>query len=107
MAATKWSQINSTDQYKLTYPLTLKTSDKTITLPKGAEATLTESTELSMIKVQLQKFQLKDCADKQIETDLELVSNSNSVSANMSKGCVLEVFIEKQDENSKSFFNVL
>lgn len=113
LASTKWSGLSVGETYRLGKELNLQTgSESKILLSKGSRVKLIESEDLDMIKVNFQRYQLENCENKNyknLETELELINNkkskkqTHSVGVNLSKGCILEVFVEKKDTSLESF----
>lgn len=101
---TKWRELKPGERYKLSQEI--KFEDSKFTIQKGTRLKLIESTPLNMIKVQLLRYQVANCEKQNLETDLELVpvkgNKDAAVGVNLSKGCILEVFVEKKDLGGES-----
>lgn len=99
-----WKDLIKGERYKLGQ--SIKFEDTGFSIKKGTRVKLIESTPLNMIKVQLHRYKISDCSKKEVETDLAMVSvrgdKDAAVGINMSKGCILEVFVEKKDLNKES-----
>jgi len=105
-AQNSWSELKPGERYRLNQEITLQSKEKAIHIKKGTKVKLIESTQLNMIKVHLQRYEVDDCIAESVESDLELVNikgnKQTSVGVNMSKGCILEVFVEKKDFQKQS-----
>lgn len=106
--ASTWESISEGRSYKLMQDLKIEDGKKELFLSKGTRLKALEVSELNMIKVNFQKYQVQNCPDETLETDLELVpvdikGTKLSVGVNMTKGCILEVFVEKKDVEKASF----
>ena len=105
-AQKSWDKLKTGERYKLIQNLNFQSKDRTFRIKKGTKLRLVENTSLSMIKVQLHRYKIDNCVEGDLESDLELVSIKGnkdlSVGMNMSKGCILEVFVEKKDFKNKS-----
>jgi hypothetical protein len=82
-----------------------------IELPLGANLKLQEKISLSMIKVELLKFDVSEyCSDSNFTTDISLIDIKQAngkvvtVGADIAEDCLLEVYVETSDYYSISFF---
>jgi hypothetical protein len=106
--ASTWQSISEGKSYKLKQDLKIEGENKALLLSKGTRLRALEVSELNMIKVNFQKYKVQNCPDKTLETELELVpvkveGKKLSVGINMTKGCILEVFVENKDVEEASF----
>lgn len=101
-----WDKLEPGNRYKLNQNLNFKTSNQKISFKKGTRLKLVESTSLNMIKVQLQRYEIDGCKNQNIQTDLAFVpingDEQKAVGINLSKGCILEVFVEKKNLQNES-----
>ena len=108
-AEVQWNRQKVFTTYKLTESLKIKSDTKVISLKKDSNLELVEVSELSMIKVFLHKYKVTPCPNKKFVTDLQLIEvkqdeqDSIVVGVNMAKNCQLEVFIDVNEYNLKSF----
>jgi hypothetical protein len=104
-ATLNWSDLVEGSKYKLSKKINFQNIDSNISFPKNTQLKLIETSELSMIKVHLYKYQILNCRHETVESDLELVKSSREVSVgvNLVKRCILEIFVELKDYQTKSF----
>lgn len=108
-AKTKWNAQEVSKIYKTTKTITLEFDDEKYKLPRGTQFELIEVSDLNMIKVHLHKYKIDKCPSKEIETDLQLVnvrqsrSRKTSVGVNLTKGCVVEIFVDMKEYSTFSF----
>lgn len=115
-SALKWSEQNENQIFKLTQSIKInifndKFEEVEHVISKDSKFELIEVSNLNMIKVHLHKYKISNCPSLINETELELVkikqpSGSDkikSVGVNLTKNCILEVFIDMEDYNSYSF----
>lgn len=105
----KWSGLKIGQIYQSDINLILDLSTNAEkNIPKNSEFKLIESSELNMIKVRLHKFHWLNCLDENHkEVELTLIKSNamkGTVGVNLTKDCIVEVFIEKKDYNTVSFF---
>lgn len=105
-----WNDLRLQTNYTLNQDIILTLDEKEFIIPIKTKLTLVEDSILHMIKVRLQKFKLLKCPSHNLSTDLELVTvlqsnnSEKSVGANLAKNCILEVYIELEDQFTNSFF---
>ena len=110
LAASNWQTVKEGENYKLKKSLAIKSHGKVLKIKRGTSLKLVKTTSLNMIKVNHQKYQIKNCKNKKLETELELVpvsqknQDSVSVGVNLVKGCFLEIFVENKDIKANNFF---
>jgi hypothetical protein len=110
LAASNWQTVIEGENYKLKKPLDIKSNGKVLQIKRGTSLKLVKTTTLNMIKVSHQKYQIKNCKNTKLETEVELipVSQKNkeivSVGVNLVKGCFLEIFVENKDIKANNFF---
>lgn len=79
-----------------------------IKLSKETVFILKDQFPLEQIKVEFFKFKLKKCSNPNIETEMILIDpkqkDDNSVGVQITKDCILEVFVEFKDLYDQSFF---
>lgn len=101
-----WDKLEPGNRYKLNQNLKFNNKDKKVVFKKGTRLKLVESTSLNMIKVQLQRYKIDNCESENLQTDLEFVpvngDEQKAVGVNLSKGCILEVFVEKKNLGHES-----
>jgi hypothetical protein len=104
-APLSWSELAEGSKYKLSKKIVFQIVDSEVSFPKDTQLKLIETSELSMIKVHLYKYEILNCSKRTIESDLELIQSSKNVSVgvNLAKKCILEVFVELKDYKTKSF----
>ena len=104
----KWQSQEVNSAYKTIKLITLQLDEKLYAIPKGSRFELIEISNLNMIKVHLHKYKISNCPANNIETDLQLIlvkqpRGSTSVGVNLTRGCVVEVFIDMKEYNTNSF----
>jgi hypothetical protein len=116
LATSNWQSVVEGENYKLKESLTIPSKGKILEIKRGTSLKLVKSTSLNMIKVNHQKYQIKNCKNSMQESELELipvpqkgqgsvsVSVSVSVGVNLLKGCFLEIFVENKDIESNNIF---
>ena len=108
-ANSKWSSQETNKRFKSSKLINLFLNDKKIELPQGTSFELFEVSDLNMIKVHLHKYKINNCPSSSEETDLQLVDvdqgrrRKKSVGVNLTKGCVVEIFIDMEEYNTLSF----
>lgn len=109
-AVSNWQSLVEGENYKLKKSLTIPSSGKILEIKRGTSLKLVKSTSLTMIKVNHQKYQIKNCKNSMQETELELIPVSQegqepvSVGVNLLKGCFLEIFVENKDIETNNIF---
>lgn len=110
-AAIKWSDQELNSTYKLNKEITLYLDDQKFVFAKDAMFSLTESSDLNMIKVHLHKYKVSNCPASNVETDLQLINiiqrdrSSTSVGVNLTRNCIVEIFIDMKEYDTLSFLD--
>jgi hypothetical protein len=110
LATSNWQSVVEGENYKLKESLTIPSKGKILEIKRGTSLKLVKSTSLNMIKVNHQKYQIKNCKNSMQESELELIpvpqkgQGSVSVGVNLLKGCFLEIFVENKDIESNNIF---
>jgi hypothetical protein len=106
-----WSDLLTDNSYNITTQMILEKNTTKIELPLGANLKLQEKISLSMIKVELLKFDVSEyCSDSNFTTDISLIDIKQAngkvvtVGADIAEDCLLEVYVETSDYYSISFF---
>jgi hypothetical protein len=106
-----WSDLVIDNSYNITTQMILEKNTTKIELPLGANLKLQEKISLSMIKVELLKFDVSEyCSDSNFTTDISLIDIKQAngkvvtVGADIADDCILEVYVETSDYYSISFF---
>lgn len=103
-ASISWENQTLSATYSTSMTIPLALDSRSFRIDSGTELKLIEIESLNMLKVFLHKYKVTDCPSRNLETDLELVQvHGKAVGVNLVRGCVLEVYIERADYQSKSF----
>ena len=104
-----WKKVEIEQTYILNQTIIVNTESAQSKIAEGTKISLIEVKTLPMLKVKSHKYQLGQCTNSNLSTDLELVSikqpngNSHSVGINFTKGCVLDVYIDLDELEAISF----
>lgn len=103
-----WSAQTENMKYNLDRNIEFEVNNRIISLKKNSKLKLIEKSVLDMIKVHLLKYKILECNKINQESDLELINlpKDISVGVNLSKNCILEVFVELKDYESTSLFKL-
>ena len=108
-AIQSWDAVEEGQNYKLSQNIEIQTQDGAYNIKKGSRLKLIEKSEINMIKVSLHKYKLRDCDNRSMETELELIpveqniDEKVSVGVTLVKNCMIEVFVESKDTQTKTF----
>lgn len=108
----KWSDIQISSKVKLKQDLVIKTkSDKKISFTKKLNGFIEDISHLSNINVELYKVRFKSCSAGKEVSDLflhEIAQTAKEpvvIGVELKKGCLLEIYVEFKDLESKSLFS--
>lgn len=110
-AVVNWKnqKVNTTFKTIKTLELEYEMEGNSFILPRGTVFELFEVSKLNMIKVHLHKYKISNCPSPNKETDLQLIpveqlnNSKTSVGVNLTRGCIIEVFIDMKEYNTMSF----
>lgn len=106
-----WTNLVVGNAYTISQELSMSEQKNTLTIKPQSRLVLKERTSLSMIKVELYKFDVsRNCPSSDMTTDIQLyeVTQPNgkmiTIGFDLAEDCTLEVFVEFIDVNTHSIF---
>lgn len=106
-----WSDLQSSDAYIINQKLEFSDRQRSFSINPNTRLVLKERTSLSMIKVELFKFDISaQCPSSDMTTEIQLVEvvqpNGKviTVGFDIAEDCTMEAFVEFVDLNTKSLF---
>lgn len=106
----RWIDLVEGEEYIISQKVDFEQQDESVTIFPRDKFKLKSIEMLPMIKVIMFKFDIHNCKNTSIQSDMELVSIEQSdldpvdIGLIYAKNCTLEIFLESRDFNSKSLF---
>jgi hypothetical protein len=103
-----WNNLKISKDYRTSRAFSLYLDDKEFLFPAEAKLTLKKVTRDNSIKVYIHRFKISICPGQTIESDLELLEIkqpqgiATSVGINLSRGCILEIFVDMDEYKTQS-----